>query len=149
MIYNINILWPNINLEKIYDWRAVMGDSIYWNFTIYGINLTNYAIRGEMYDLNVSNRMANVEGGSESAPEIVVTYASDEYSSFTAHLAAGLSAAMQPFTQVEFSITSPIGDKYTLMQQPIAMSFERIIWSSETQPVFEQDDEDDGEDPLF
>lgn len=149
MIWNINILWPNINLEKIYDFRGVMGDAIYWNFTIYGINLTNYAIRGEMYDLNVSNRMANVEGGSESAPEIVVTYASDEYSSFTAHLASGLSAAMQPFCQIEFSITSPTGDKYTLMQQPIALSFERIIWDSETEPVFEQDDEDDGEDPLF
>src|SRR5271166_4020272 len=146
MIANCNLLWPNINLEKIYNFHAVMGDAIYWNFTIYGLDLTDYAIRGEMYDLNVSNRMANVLGGSESAPEIVLTYASAEYSSFTAHLAAGLSAAMQPYTQIEFSITSPTGDKYTLMQQPIKMTFERIIWNKETQPIFEQDDEDDGED---
>jgi hypothetical protein len=142
----VTILWPNINLEKVYNFRAVLSDTLEWNVTIVGLNLTNWAIRGECYDLNVSNRMANVEGGAQSAPEIVVTFASDEYSCFTAVIGQGGTSGMQPYAQIEFQLTSPIGQQTTIMQQPIAFSFERILWQNEAQNL---NAEGDGEDPLF
>ena len=144
MIFTCILLWPNINLEKIYNFKSVEGDTIQWNFQIVGLDLTNYAIRGEVYDLNTSIRMANTLGGAQSAPEIVVTDALN--GKFTATVSAGATASMQKYAQVEFEITSNSGVKTTIMQQAIAFTFPRIIWTTETQNL---NDNGDGENPLF
>lgn len=151
MILTCTLLWPNINLEKIYNFRCVKADAIIFNFKIVGVNLTNYAIRGEVYDLNTSIRLANTLGGAASAPEIVVTYTSDEYSTFTATVASGLTATMQPYGQVEFSFVdnNGNGNKTTILQQSISFWNERIIWLNETQGVNEDDTEYYGQNPLF
>lgn len=143
----VTILWPNINLEKIYNFHAVMGDSLEWNITVVGLDLTGYAIRGEVYDLNTSIRMANTEGGAQSAPEIVLTYASAEYSCFTATVQSNVTNGMQKYAQVEFEITDSTGKvKTTILQQAISYTFPRIIWAEETQNL---NDNGDGENPLF
>ena len=142
-IQPIKILWPKFNLEKTYSFHCVMGDTIVWTFVIVGLNLTGYAIRGELYDLNTSIRMANDVAGSISAPEIVITEASDEYSIFTATVDVGLTATMQQYSQIEFAIWQDYsGPKTTIFQQPIRFTFERIIWTKENEPVFEQDNQD-------
>lgn len=144
----INLSWPvdYWQLEKIYDFYEVRADAIIYHIKILGFNLTDCAIRGEIYDLNVSNRLASELGGPISAPEIVINHASDEYSEFTATCDAGLTATMQPYAQVEFSITDANGNKYTIMQQPIHFNYQRIIWTEESQ---NNSEESDGEDPLF
>lgn len=149
MEFNVTLLWPNINLEKKHNFRAVRADAIIWTFTIVGLNLTDYAIRGELYDLNISNRMANELGGAESAPEIVLVSASDDFSVFTATIVTNLTAAMQKYSEVEFTIVDPNGNKTTIMQDQVEMNYQRIIWENETQGVYGDDNENDGEDPLF
>lgn len=143
MIVNCVLLWPNINLEKQYNFKAVLGDTIVWNIQIVGLDLTNMAIRGELYDLNTSNRMANALGGAESAPEIVVTDAVN--GKFTATTFAGLTSTMQLYSQVEFSVTDATGAQTTIMQQAVTFSPARIIWQNEAEGVYN----DTGEDPLF
>jgi hypothetical protein len=147
MEYWINLQYPvdKNQLEKIFDFYVVKGDTIIFHFHINGIDLTNYAIRGEVYDLNVSNRMANTLGFPQSAPEIVVDDAVN--GRFTATVAAGLTSVMQIYGQVEFEITSASGVKSTIMQQPIRFVPERVIWENERQAIIEGDTE--GENPLF
>jgi hypothetical protein len=140
---NIVILWPNINLEKIYNWKSTLGDAIIFNFQIAGLDLTGYQIRGEIYDLNTSVRLADSLGGPISAPEIIVTDATN--GKFTAHVATGLTATMQKYSQVEFSLIDPDGNKTTIIQQAIWLHPERIIWASESQGVTT----DTNEMPLF
>lgn len=145
----INLDWPVdfYQLEKIDDFYEVMGDTIVYNFHINGIDLTDYAVRGELYDLNVSNRMANSMAVPVSAPEIVMGVCNSLGSRFTATCAAGLTLTMQPYAQVEFEVTSPTGAKFTIMQQAIHFQNARIIWNSEQQAILE--DNEDAEDPLF
>jgi hypothetical protein len=147
----INLEWPvdSWQLEKIFDFYEVRNDTIVWNFKINGLDLTNYEIRGELYDLNVSNLMANDLAGPVSAPQIVVTDTGSVsgIAKFTATIAAGLTSAMQPYSQVEFQLTSPTGAVYTIMQQPIHFQFQRIVWTNEASEVAEE--EVDGQDPLF
>jgi acyl-CoA reductase-like NAD-dependent aldehyde dehydrogenase len=150
MIHNIVLSYPNINLECIYHFREVMGDAIIYNFTVDGLDLTGATIRGEVYDLNTSIRMVNdptltLPGVS---PQIVVTDAKN--GKFTATVATGQTATMQQYGCVEFSVWDAHGNKFTLMQQAIAFTFERIVWNTENQNVQgNYDDEGTGEDPLF
>lgn len=143
MIHNIVLSFPNINLQNILKFQETRGDAIVYNFIVDGLDLTNCQIRGEIYDLNTSVKMANALGGALSAPEIVVTDAVN--GKFTATCHTGLTATFQPFGQVEFTITDGSGNKWTILQQPIAFTFERIIWSDETQNRVA----DTGQDPLF
>lgn len=145
----INLDWPvdGLQLEKVFDFYEVMGDTIVYHFHVNGIDLTDYAVRGEVYDLNVSNRMANSQAVPESAPEIVMGTCNALGSRFTATVAAGLTLTMQPYAQVEFEVTSPTGAKSTIMQQAIHFQNARIIWTSEQQAILE--DNEDSEDPLF
>lgn len=149
----INLSWPvdYWQLEKIWDFYEVVGDTIVYNFKIndFPYDLSECAVRGEIYDLNVSNRMANDFGGPYSAPEIIVTKSGPGIVSFTATCAAGLTYTMQPYAQVEFEITTPNGAKFTIMQQPIHFQYDRIIWNNERQDVIESEDEGIGENPLF
>lgn len=144
----INLAWPvdSLQMAKIWNFHEVMGDAIIFHFSI-NTDVTDWALRGEIYDLNTSIRLANELGGSRSAPEIVVTDTVNGVFTVTCH--TGLTATMQQYAQVEFAGWDASGNKFTIMQQPIRFTFERIIWTSENEPVFEQDDEDDGEDPLF
>lgn len=145
----INLDWPVdfYQLEKVQDFYEVMGDTIVYHFHINGLDLTNYSVRGEVYDLNVSNRMANSLAVPQSAPEIVMGTCNALGSRFTATITAGLTLTMQPYAQVEFEVTSPTGVKSTIMQQPIHFQNARIIWTSEQQEILE--DNEDSEDPLF
>lgn len=147
MEHTINLQWPVDfwQLEKVYDFYEVRGDTIVFNFHIDGLDLSNYAIRGEVYDLNVSNRMANSLADPKSAPEIIVTDAIN--GKFTATVTAGLTSVMQTYGQVEFEVTSPNGAKFTIMQQPIRLVPQRIIWQSETQAILENNET--GENDLF
>lgn len=147
MEHNINLQWPVDlwQMEKVYDFSEVRGDTIIFNFHINGLDLTNFSIRGEVYDLNVSNRMANDLAIPKSAPEIIITDAVN--GKFTATVTAGLTSVMQTFGQVEFEVTSPTGVKSTIMQQPIHLAPQRIIWQSETQAILENNQT--GENDLF
>jgi len=147
MEYWINLQYPvdKNQLEKIFDFYSVKGDTLTFHFHINGIDLTDYAIRGEFYDLNVSNRMANTYGFPQSAPEIVMDDAPN--GKFTAVIAAGLTSAMQLYCQVEFNITSPSGVKSTIMQQEFNLKNERVIWQNEAQAILE--DNQTGQNPLF
>lgn len=144
MIHDIVLSFPNIKLDRIYNFIEVKGDSILFNFTIDGVDLTNWEIRGEVYDLNTSIRLAssNVDGVG-SAPEIVVTDAIN--GKFTATIAHGATGTFQKYGQVEFNIIDSSDHKYTIMQQLITFNNERIIWENEAQGVVE----DPGVNPLF
>jgi hypothetical protein len=145
----INLDWPvdGLQLEKVFDFYEVMGDTIVYHFHINGIDLTDYSIRGEVYDLNVSNRMANYLSVPQSAPEITMGTCNSLGSRFTATCSAELTLTMQPYAQVEFEVTSPTGVKSTIMQQAIQFQNSRIIWTSEQQAILENNE--DSEDPLF
>jgi hypothetical protein len=153
MEFNCVLTYPNINLEKIYNFKVVQGDTIVWHIKIVGLNLTGYAIRGELYDLNMATRMVNSLGGPDSsAPEIVLNHADDEYSEFTATVESGLTYGMQPYAQIEFAIgptTTDTGFATTIMQQSIVIGTKRIIWDTEAQAVNEDDGQFYGENPLF
>lgn len=147
MEYWINLEWPldYWQLEKIYDFYEVRGNTIIWHFHIDGLDLTNWQIRGELYDLNTSIKMASENAGPISAPEITVDDAVN--GRFTATVAIYLTAAMQKFAQVEFQLTSPSGQQFTILQQAVRLVPQRIIWTNEAQESVVE--EDDGENPLF
>src|SRR5579863_10649955 len=104
MEYWINLSWPvdYWQLEKIYDFYEVRSNSIIWHFHIGGLDLTNWQIRGEVYDLNTSILMASENAGPLSAPEITIDNAAE--GRFTATVAPDLTACMQPYGQVEFQL---------------------------------------------
>lgn len=144
MIHTFVLNFPNINLTKIYNLTEVRGDTITFNFTVDGVDLTGYQIRGEVYDLNTSIRMctSNVPDAG-SAPAIVV---SDLVGGvFSATVGAGLTGTFQKYGQVEFELTSPAGAKYTIFSQLIMFLNERIIWDAADQGVTEIS----GGNPLF
>ena len=145
MIYDINLAWPvdPYQLKKIREFQEVMGDTIVYNFTLDGLDLTNCQIRGELYDLNTSIRLVNDLASPISAPEIVVTDAAN--GKFTATVTAGLTAVMQNYANVEFDITLANGQRFTILQQPIHFTFERIVWGPENQNITNNSNEN----PLF
>lgn len=144
MIKNIVINFPDMNLERIYRFEAVRGDSIVFNFIIDGVDLTNWQIRGEIYDLNTSCRMASANvPDAGSGPGIVVTDAVN--GKFTASLVAGATGTFQQYGDVEFELTDPNGAKHTIMQQLITFLSERIVWDAADQGQTN----DPGQNPLF
>ena len=145
MINNVILAWPvdTLQLNKIRNFREVMGDAIIYNFTIDGLDLTGCAIRGEIYDLNTSIRMANDIAVPISSPEIVVT--DEAKGMFTATVTTGLTSIMQNYADVEFEVTLPSGAKFTILQQPIHFTFERIVWLNENQNITNNSNEN----PLF
>lgn len=140
MIHDI-VLQLNPNLDKLFHFTEVNGDTIVFNFTIDGVDLTGWEIRGEVYDLNTSIRLANTNAGGGSAPNIDDSEAAD--GKFTATVDAGATGTFQKYGQVEFTLTNPQGHKFTIMQQLITFSFERIIWTNPGDGVTE------GQNPLF
>jgi hypothetical protein len=143
MVINKVLNFANINLEEVMNIHTVLGDSIVFNFVLYGIDITHCAIRGEVYDLNTSLRMANSLGGAQSAPEIVVTDGPN--GKFTATLATGLTSTFQAYGAIEFRVVDPSGLQTTIFQQAIHLSPQRIIWNIEDQGV----NADTGQNPLF
>ena len=125
MVHDIVLSWPDLYLYPIMNFHETMGDAIIYNFTVDGFDLTDCLIRGELYDLNTSIKISNHLVGSESAPDIIVTDLLK--GKFTATIHTGLTATMQQYSQVEFSIWDRHGNKFTIMQQPVRFTFERII----------------------
>ena len=144
MIHDIVLAFPEVSLEKNFNFLEVKGDSIVFNFIIDGVDLTGWQVKGELYDLNTSIRMANENVlGVGSHPEIVMTSAKD--GKFTATVAHGATGTFQKYGQVEFCLVDPLDHKYTIMQQLVTFNNERIIWDDESKGVVE----DPGVNPLF
>ena len=128
MIHKFVMQWPEYNLDVVTHLKEVKGDAMVFDFIIDGLDLTNWGVRAEVYDLNTAIRLANhVAGGS--APEILMLDDVSAAGHFQIHVATGATSTFQQFGQIEVELTDPDGNKFTIFQQEIWFANERVFWN--------------------
>ena len=121
--------WPNYNRDVIMALEEVKGDSIVFNVMIDGLDLTGYKIRAELYDLNMSIKLATLNAGGTDA-EIAIVNGPSAAGSFVVNVPWGATGTAQKYGFIEIEIEDLHGSRFTIFQQEILFINERIIWNS-------------------
>lgn len=127
MIHDITIAWPNKNLDSEIGLKDVLGDTIVINLTIDGIDLSDYKIRGEIYDGSNSFELANLlSGGSDS--QIIATEVDSGMSGFQVTIPAGATNNYLNIAWIDIEIEDTLGRVFTILQQQINFLDREIGW---------------------
>jgi len=129
MIHNIVMEWPNYNLDVIMALEEVKGDSIVFNVLIDGLDLTGYKIRAELYDLNMSVKLATLNSGGAD-DQILIHTGPSAMGSFVVNIPYGATGTAQKYAMIEIELEDTHGSHFTIVQQQILFINERIVWNT-------------------
>lgn len=110
--------------------NKVKGDTLLFEFSNTGVDITNWKIRAEVYDKNSNSiQLANTEsGGSDN--QIEVTDASN--GEFTIKVQKNLTTCFDrtSYIEVEVENTESPTQIFTILQAQILLDTQKITWTS-------------------
>lgn len=130
MIHKYVLSWPEINVDRILRIQEIKGDTIIFDITIDGLDVTNGIIRAELYDLNTSVKMINVVPSGVIPLITILSDAPSGSTRFQATVPWGATGTFQKFGQIEIEIEDIDGNRFTIFQQQIKFINERVVWNN-------------------
>ena len=127
MIHEILLAWPNLEYSFDLNMKEVKSDTIIFNVTMDGIDLTDYKIKASLTDYSKEIKLANeAAGGSDD--EIVAVDGLSGESKFMITVPADATNDFRKFVYLEIEIESPEDNKFTVCKQRITFLDENIDW---------------------
>jgi hypothetical protein len=128
MIHDILLSFPNNNLNSDLNLKDVISDTIIYNVTVDGLDLSSYKIRAEVSSYGNTIQLGNLAAGG-SDDEIIDADTESGMSAFQIIVAKDLTKGFLNYGTLEIEIEDTNGYVYTILQQRITFIDENIDWT--------------------